>query len=363
MKTLYKNQSGKIGYWTIEVTDNAELNITHARTLDGKATSRLVQVEGKNIGRASETTPLEQAHKEAESRIKKQLDKGYVEDMQAAEKPVTNTLGFTKPTLATVFSKVKPERIDWETAYIQRKIDGHRCMYRDGVLYSRGGKVINLPHILEEIERLDLQEVPLDGELYIHGEALQKIGSLVKRLQPDSEKIKYYVYDIVDEEKSFSDRFLSLKMPASNIIHKLGTEKVDNLEQAKAINKCFVEDGYEGSIIRYGTEGYQSDKRSVYLLKLKAYLDAEVEVIGWKEGQAYQQRKDSPLFRVPVLLCKNKWGGEDFYVTAPGTYEEKNEQFEVIEDFMGEILNIEYFCLSTENVPLQPTAVRWRIDL
>lgn len=39
-----------------------------------------------------------------------------------------------------------------------------------------------------------------DGELYVHGMPLQKIVSLVKKVQPDSAKLEYRIYDIPSDK-------------------------------------------------------------------------------------------------------------------------------------------------------------------
>lgn len=358
MTRLFKNHGKTVGFWEIEVTDEAYLKISHAKTLDGKVITKLTPVKGKNIGRANETSPLEQAEKELQSRVNKQLDRGYVMTLEEADKPASNLLGQLKPTLAVVYEKFNHEKLYWITAFIQRKFDGHRCMYSDGIIYSRGGKEINLPHIVEEIKRLGLEHYKLDGELYIHGVSLQKIGSLIKRPQEESLQIEYHVYDVVDQENQFVERFVTgLNIPDSSIIQKVGTMGVGSNEEALKVSREFVAEGYEGAIVRWGTQGYEPDKRSNKILKLKGYSEGEFEVIDWKEGLPNGD------LRVPVYLCKNHFGGEDFWVTAPGSWVEMDEQFNNIGKYIGKTLTVRYFNLSDDNVPMQGTAKGWREDL
>ena len=75
-KLLYGlDKSGKYKVWSIW-TEGPELYIMHGAE-NGKMQAKCEIVQGKNIGRSNETSPEQQAELEAESRYKKQLDKGY----------------------------------------------------------------------------------------------------------------------------------------------------------------------------------------------------------------------------------------------------------------------------------------------
>ena len=92
IKTLYgldKKDSFKV--WSIR-TEGDELIIVHGKE-GGKMQTKREIVKGKNIGRANETTPAEQAELEAMSRWRKQIDKGYRETKEElTELPLLPTL-------------------------------------------------------------------------------------------------------------------------------------------------------------------------------------------------------------------------------------------------------------------------------
>lgn len=361
---LYKNNSDKISYWEISVTDANELKVTHARTLDGKATTRLIPVKGKNIGRANETTDTEQAHKELESRVSKQLDKGYVRDIEDANAPAVNSLGFQKPVLAVVYSKVKPDSIDWDNAYAQRKFNGHRCMYKDGQLYSRGGKAINLPHILQAIEDLGMTNLHLDGELYVHGTPLQEIGSLIKRPREESEVIEYCVYDVVDTEKSFRERFIQCENLSGNkAIRIVTTMKVKSHDQLKELHDKWVAEGYEGAMLRHGMIGYQTGKRSSSILKLKDYIETEGVVTGFRVGTPFIA-EDGEVFECPVWVVQNPYDSSTYVdMVRTGSKELRHAEFLAAESFVGKTLTFKFFELSEDSIPQQAVGLEWREDV
>lgn len=368
MITLYKNHSGRIGSWE----GWTEGNIVHSRSctvLGGSWVPSQYTAVGKNIGRSNETTPEEQAILELESKSRLKIDKGYVKTKKEAQVVSTNSLGLPKPMLAAQLDKVKPESIDWETAFVQPKLDGHRALYKDGVLYSRAGKVIDLPHIVEAIESCSLKNLHLDGELYLHGKTLQEVSSLIKGAKKNPEAsldVEYWVYDIVSD-KPFSERSEMLweaydtsDRAYTYPVKWTETTEVKSLEEAMQHHEKYREFKMEGTMIRFGTDGYQVDKRSKKLLKVKEFHDAEFKVIGYEEGKPYIRGDE--VFQVPVWICETEDGG-NFNVTASGNMYEKAMQWDEKEDLVGEMLTVKYHNMSKDNIPQLPVALDWRFDL
>lgn len=361
--TLYKNHGADVGYWKVEVTDNAELKISHARTMLGKPTVRIVQCVGKNIGRANETSDLEQAFKEAEARVRKQKDKGYVDTIEEAGQPATNQLGTVLPMLATVFEKVKPASIDWDNAYAQVKLNGNRCIYSMGQLTSRGGKVIDLPHIVEGIHKLGLQDLVLDGELYIHGMPLQELNSLIRRPREASKQLQFHIFDVVSDQPYHIRHYpVRCITPHHLTIKAVQCSKVSSHAEALKLTDYWVANGYEGGILRHGTQGYEAGKRSRNLLKLKTYKDAEAEVIGHTIRDKAITVVDGVRteYDIFVWVCKNPFGEGTFNVTAAGSHAEIHAQLPTASKQIGRELTFKYFELSKDNVPQQPIALHWR---
>lgn len=361
---LYRNNGEDVGTWKAW-TEGAEVHIAYAKAIGGKETHRVYTAEGKNIGRSNETTPETQAAAEVVSRAKKQRDKGYVSTISGARSKMSNGLGFEKPMLATPIEKVKESSIDWDNAYIQPKLDGHRAMFKNGVLYSRGGKEITtMGHIVKELKELGLDQYHLDGELYLHGKSLQEISSLVKREQEDSIQVEYWIYDRVDRQEWF-DRFHDVLDDFSNIPTYGGNVvlvedfRISTREEADRFHTRNLDNGFEGSILRHGKEGYQDNKRSRNLLKLKDFQDAEFRIVEVAEGKAVRPGGGP----VPVWVCEVTPGGDVFNCTAQGTAEEKERLWEERQQHIGKTLTVKFFHYSKDGVPLLPVALRFREEL
>lgn len=370
---LFKNHGKTIGDWQITAWANesrAELVIAHTKVVGGAAVKSVVPVAGKNIGRANETTPAQQALLEMNSRVNKQLDKGYVRTFVEAESPATNALGLKKPMLAHPLNKVKPENIDWEHAYAQPKLDGHRCLTQ-GIMYSRQGKEIHMPHIREALGDYGLLGKGLDGELYVHGMLLQDIGSLIKRPREESRQLQYHIYDLMraapysERKQELGELILRAEADGAPLC-LVPTYEVANREELDTLHKRWLTSGYEGSILRHGGAHYEDDTRSTSLIKVKDFEDHEFKVVGFRFGTP-RTLLDGRVLRLPIWVCRNPFAKTDevktFEVTAAGDMWEKHAQGESPEQYVGKQLTVQHFGFSKDGAPLLPVALRWREDL
>lgn len=375
-KTLYKSHKKAVGFWTVkavaedripaegEAPAAAKLLISHAQQLGGAVIESEVPIKGKNLGKKNETSPSDQAVAEAASRVAKQLDKGYVETIEAAGEPVTNTLGKKKPMLAVDIDKVDPDVIDKAIeegrAFLQPKVDGHRSL-TDEFIYSRSGKAQNVAHVTQALHEANLIHLPLDGELYVHGMHLNQIGSLIKRPQPDSLKLVYYVYDLVTYD-AFIDRYKALSNAVlahpHGAIKLLPTIKVTSRQQMLDQVRAWEAEGWEGGILRISGEGYEDDTRSQQLIKVKNFTDMEVTVTGFELGTPKVVR--GVELQQPILHYVTD-DGKEGKVLAHGTAEEKHAIYEDLskQTTIKKRLTIEHHKFTSKGVPNIATAKCW----
>ena len=366
-KTLFKNHTSSIGYWVIRAVGAPRpgIQIHHSKTLTGEGVQHFAATKAKNVGRKNETTPEQQALLELEAKWLLQLKKGYVETVEAANDPVTNTLGKKKPMLAVDFDQINEDDIDWENAFIQPKFDGNRGL-RDGFMYSRAGnEFVNLDHLNSPIAGTPLASLHLDGEIYTHGVPLQKITGYIKKLQPGTQELMYWLYDVVDDAP-FAERYAMLEAafkasPPHPLIKLAPTLRVRNLGELRAAHKMFTEQKFEGSILRLGIDGYEDDKRSRNLIKVKDFQDTEFKVIGCTFGKPNKGPNGEELLN-PVFHYQIK-PGLVAKVSAPGTHLEKHEQGVHFEFYIDKYLTIEHMGYTPKGIPNIATAKCWREDL
>jgi ATP-dependent DNA ligase len=373
-KRLYKNLGKTIGWWQVDAESmedgSARLVITFAKSEGGTVTEKFASVKGKNAGRANATSHAEQAVLEAASRVSKQIRLGYVENIEDANAPVTNGLGKKKPMKAERLQDINADEIDWDNAFLQRKYDGHRCL-SDGFIYSRGGVAHNVQHIQDAIyAQPSFADLHLDGELYVHGLTLQAIGSLITKPREESLQLTYYVYDSVSD-KPFEERFAALQEAFANTvdldvrIQLVETVRVRSMDEAMAQHRKWVKEKYEGSILRWGREGYKDNKRTKYLTKLKDFTDFEVKVVGWELAE--QQVVKGVTYQVPkfIYVVYTPNGPKHAKATAHGNAEEKHQEYlDLMEGKnMGRMLTLTHFGFTPDGIPNIATAKCWHEPL
>ena len=312
--------------------------------------------EPKNVGRANHLTAEQQAHVEAQAMWVKQQKKKYGLDIDEV------MLGFVhRPMLAHTYDDKTRAKLQWPVA-VQPKLDGARCIayLKDGELRleSRGGDPFTVPHIAKAIRRSSSfmallgKGLELDGELYSHGHGFQQIISWIKRPQEESILLVYAMYDLATRQTlAFATRSAMLQQAwvdssaaELQLVPTIGAASHEDVVQA---HRAFLEDGYEGTIIRDMMAPYEFAKRSPYLLKFKDFRDAEFQIIDVQGGRG--KFADQAIFR-----CKNP-NGPDFDVVPKGTVKERQEMLD--RKNIGQQLTVRYFELSEDKVPRFPVGV------
>ncbi len=296
--TLYKlDTKGKVREWRMEVDGNQYRTIAGLQS-GNQVTSGWTTAEAKNIGSSNEKTPAEQAIAEVESQYKKKLSGEYHESMST----ISEGAKFFKPMLANKWIKRKDKINYSDPVFVQPKLDGIRCIAnRDGVWSRTGKPIVSIPHIVAILAPLfaDSPDAVFDGELYNHDlkEDFNSIVSMVRKAKPSAEDIaksaemvQYHVYDfpgLINEP--FNVRSAELEDFVENfdlgeIVKFVPTVRVYNENEVDAAYGKYLEDGYEGGIIRENGTGYDQ-KRSNNLIKRKDFEDAEFIITRIEEGR------------------------------------------------------------------------------
>lgn len=278
--TLYKRTTtGKIQIWFAETEGNKYR--TTSGQIDGKKTTADWTVcEGKNVGKANETSPEQQARLEVEAMYVKQRKKDYRNTPDAVDE-ITRF----KPMLAVKWEDVA-NKIGQSIVHIQPKLDGMRCIARADGLWSRTGEpIISVPHIWEELAPLFAvnPRLIIDGELYNHDlkDDFNKIISAAKKKKPTADDLKisrqniqYWVYDLPSFHGDFEKRWEQLKSTviANQYIRFTETLQI-SVTQVEETAAEYIERGYEGAMVRLS--GFYENKRSKFLIKWKEMQDEE----------------------------------------------------------------------------------------
>jgi DNA ligase-1 len=352
----HEARTGKLHSWEIW-TEGPDI-VEKYGSVDGKKTINRRRAKGKNVGKVNESTPEEQATFEAAAKHQKKLDKKYSLTKKGAKETVF------LPMLAHDFRKMKKE-LEYPVD-VQPKLDGVRCMAfwdKDKLtLMSRGGKEYDVAHVRDELEKILPRGLVLDGELYIHGNALQDTIRLVKKHRegPDgSIKLEYWVYDIFAENDTDREWWLRRQdidaffvSRQVKYIKKVSSRSCLDGEFLTQFLQEYEDNQFEGIIIRKPNGPYNLGHRSRDLIKLKNFLDEEFEIVGHTEASGNDKG-------TVVWTCVTK-EGKEFSVRPTGTREDRAAFFSVAERHYGRMLTVKFQAWTKDKMPQFPVGVAIR---
>lgn len=177
------------------------------------------------------------------------------------------------------------------------KIDGVRCLIKDGVALSRSLKPIPNNYIQQWVKENAETLEGLDGELVV-GNAFSPTvfntttsGVMSREGEPDFQYIVFDIWNSISENGSVValDRYLKLKYISPNLPSRANVllkKVVNSPEEAKEYEGQLLEIGAEGMMVQGLHAGYKFGRSTVKeqkLLKVKRFTDSEYEVVGFEE--------------------------------------------------------------------------------
>jgi len=206
------------------------------------------------------------------------------------------TINKAFPELIPVFGIMKAATFEdklWRSGLLGSvKLDGYRCLVRDGQLYSSGGHLIQgAKHIENAIVGLG----DFDGEIMVPNMEFNESGGLIRsaNVTPDARlllfdaignmhmpfKARYRTLEEIGKEQGWS---FSLAKPTTITVIRHKT--FESLEEMKATYEKALYAGYEGLVLKDPNGSYEL-KRSKAWLKVKQVLDEDCPITGFFEGE------------------------------------------------------------------------------
>lgn len=252
--------------------------------------------------------------------------------------------------IALLFKNLLQSDNDRDSHYLSYYIfDGLDCELYSPVFYNT--------------DTLDNRDHPVPYSATQRFSIIQSICSVTAK-QPHAleDQICIYVFDLVDlsgkvDQNTRLDILKKISMiNTSTRIVFVPTEEIVSEQALFENHDRYVEEGYEGVILRSGDLRYkEGPSRASMIQKYKSFVDSEYEIVGVDRdtGVAIEQF---------VWVCTLPDGSE-FKVKPMGTKEEKLYMFENFKDYIGKMLTVKYQELSADGIPRFPVAKGVRDDM
>jgi DNA ligase-1 len=194
--------------------------------------------------------------------------------------------------------------------FVQPKLDGYRCIYLEGKLWSRTGKPFSNKNLATYFKSLSkVGDNVLDGELYVKDmtfNALQKVLNTEDGKLPKG--LKYYVYDTVplaDWKKkktkiTYGKRLTKVRELLTGSVSDftkvidIANDLCETPQEVIDLYKKYLKAGYEGVMLKR-IDGLYLWKRATVnsgeMLKLKPFTSADLRIRSIYEGEGNFQGK------------------------------------------------------------------------
>ena len=264
------------------------------------------------------------------------------------------------------------------------KYDGIRAIWWNGRFYSRNLK--HIPNVAlsermaKHLAKHDCSCDGMEGEL-IYGEPVgegvfNRTSSKVMTRNADADGVKFYMFDDMNRPTApFYDRWGKLP-DLGGFTVKVPHVMCHTAKSAEEFENLAVDEGYEGMILRAPEASYKcgrSTLREQGLLKVKRFMDAEAQVVGFEELMhnanplgtnelGYAHRTSHKAGQVPsgtlgTLLVA--WNGQVLGIGSGFTAAERVDTWNNREFLKGKWVKFKYLP-AVKDLPRHPVFLGWR---
>lgn len=267
--------------------------------------------------------------------------------------------------LAATYDEKTKKKVDLskDSWYLSRKLDGVRCLaffneHGEVSFFSRSGKPFETLDIVgDELERLNLSNVVMDGELCMvdknGDEDFQSIIKEIKRKDHTISNPLFQIFDLISLEdfenktskEKLSERLDNLKITLENISSKyfkvLGQDILTSWDMFESNMNHAVKNGWEGLMLR--KDDTYKGKRSQDILKVKKFYDDEYVVIDLENSinRVIVDGLEVEEMMLKKVVIEHKGNRVD--VGSGFTIDERRKYFNNPNEILGKTICVQYF--------------------
>jgi DNA ligase 1 len=269
------------------------------------------------------------------------------------------------------------------------KLDGIRCIFKDGEMYSRALKQFPNVQLINRFQHLadfsKTENIILDGELLAKSISFNELSGLTRQLDhilPDD--LYFYCFDAIADnnfDQPFIERTLNLDDHLFTDVKLIGQRLIDNVDE---INKYYEEAldwGCDGLILRDPTGRYKFGRGTVkegLIYKMKPFMTFDAQIIGIiqatevREGaekkinelgrSVTSKKKDDRILIEKASAFVVMYEGKELKITIAMTDEEKEEVWKNQNKYIGRFIEYKGMLVGSKDLPRHPVFLRFRDD-
>ena len=295
-----------------------------------------------------------------------------------------------KPMLAPN-DKVDIDTIDFPI-FASTKLDGIRCIFKDGEMISRSLKQIKskaLQERFEHIKKLSKDTgLIFDGELYSHGLTFQEIAHFVMKETLVDEEVPedmcFWCFDAVNRnelDEHFDERVdvYTDYLKDEKYCVVVEQEVVETKEKIDKLFETNIAKGFEGLIVKDMKGRYKCGRGTIkegLIYKMKPFETFDLQVTGVFE-RMYNNTESytNELGRSQKPQCKENleptgiaggfvvdWEGQVMKVALTGKEDFRRDIWTNKNDMIGRTIEIKGMLVGAKDVLRHPTFLRFRED-
>jgi DNA ligase-1 len=286
----------------------------------------------------------------------------------------TKTLNKVQPNFIPTFDvalaqKFDMKRIKSSEVFIEPKLDGIRCLAivenREAKLFTRAGKLItNFDDTLGK-ELATLNDGCYDGEI-MSKDFTELMRQVYRKDGKDISDVYFALFDYIPLKdwkakqsqlqawRRYEILACRLKLANAKYLTLVERQRVkSDYDEIKKIHDTYTNQGYEGAMIKSISAPYCFG-RDWSVMKFKAFFDADVPIVGYKEGTGKHQNK------LGSFLIDYK--GVEVNVGSGLTDELREQLWQSPEEHIGRIIEVRYQEETPDGSLRFPTFVCFRND-
>jgi len=264
------------------------------------------------------------------------------------------------------------------------KLDGIRCLMKNGVALSRTLKPIPNKHIQAWALKYDDELHGFDGELIVGDPTSSTVYRDTNSFVMSHDKVgefSYYVFDMWNEEvDTYDNRLDDLRIIPFELdeLTILESSECDNEKEVLVYENNMLDLGYEGIILRNPKGVYKYGRctiKEANAFKLKRFEDAEAIIVGFEEemyngndaetnelGRTKRSTAKAGLSGKGTLgafICKTP-DGIEFKIGSGFDHADRTNFWDNQQSLIGTIVKYKHFPIGVKDKPRHPIFLGFR---